>query len=60
MITEVSDQRDALTIKTLPDYAALASSLMGAGTRTSKPGEEPATDLADQRVREDTGRKNSL
>jgi len=51
-------QSDTLTVKILPDYAALAASLMGAGRKHLKPGADPLAELA--REREDAERQSSL
>lgn len=53
-------ERDVLTVRILPDYAALASSLMGAGVKHLKPGTDPIAELAEQRAREDAERGPSL
>ena len=55
-----TDQRDVLTVRILPDYTALATSLMGAGSKHLKPAAPPIADLADQRVSEDLDRESSL
>ena len=49
-----SDRPDVLTVRILPDYAALASSLMGAGCKHLKPGADPIDELAQERAREDS------
>ena len=49
---------DTLTVKILPDYAALAASLLGAGRKHLRPGADPLAELA--REREDTDRETSL
>ncbi len=51
-------QADTLTVKILPDYAALAASLMGAGRKHLQPGADPLADLV--REREDADRQASL
>jgi hypothetical protein len=51
-------QPDTLTVKILPDYAALAASLMGAGRKHLRPGADPLSELA--REREDAERQSSL
>lgn len=51
-------QPDTLTVKILPDYAALAASLMGAGRKHLRPGADPLAELA--REREDADRQASL
>ena len=55
-----SDRPDVLTVRILPDYAALASSLMGAGRKHLKPGADPIGDLVQERAREDSQRESSL
>ncbi len=40
-----TNQPDVLTVKILPDYAALATSLMGAGRKHLKPGSDPVAEL---------------
>ncbi len=55
-----SDRPDVLTVKVLPDYAAIASSLMGAGRVHLKPGAEPINDLVQERAQEDSERQGSL
>ena len=44
-----SDRPDVLTVKILPDYAAIASSLMGAGRAHLKSGGDPIGDLLQER-----------
>jgi hypothetical protein len=55
-----SDRPDVLTVKILPDYSALASSLMGAGCKHLKPGTDPVGELVQERSREDRERESSL
>ena len=55
-----SDRADVLTVKVLPDYAAIASSLMGAGRAHLKPGADPIGDLVQERAHEDSERQHSL
>ena len=55
-----TDRPDVLTVKILPDYAAIASSLMGAGKKNVKPGSDPIADLIEQRASDDAGRTASL
>lgn len=55
-----SDRPDILTVKVLPDYAALASSLMGAGRAHLQPGADPVGDLVQERAQEDSERQQSL
>lgn len=55
-----SDRPDVLTVRIIPDYAALASSLMGAGCKDLKPGADPIEDLVQERAREDSERESSL
>ncbi len=55
-----TDRPDVLTVKVLPDYAALATSLMGAGKNHIKPGVDPVKELVDGRAREDDERDQSL
>ena len=51
-------QPDTLTVKVLPDYAALAASLLGAGRKHLRPGTDPLAELA--RERDDKDRQASL
>lgn len=51
-------QPDTLTVKILPDYAALAASLLGAGRKHLRHGVDPQADLA--RERDDADRQASL
>ncbi len=55
-----SDRPDVLMVKVLPDYAALASSLMGAGRKHLKPGTDPIGELVQERAQEDSERQQSL
>ena len=55
-----SDRPNILTIRILPDYAALASSLLGAGRAWLKPGADPIGNLAQERAREDAERQQCL
>ena len=55
-----SDRPDVLTVKVLPDYAAIASSLLGAGRTHVKPGADPINDLVRERTQEDSERQQSL
>lgn len=55
-----SDRPDVLTVKVLPDYAAIATSLMGAGRAHLKPGADPINDLVRERTLEDSERRQSL
>ncbi len=55
-----SDQPDVLTVKVLPDYPAIAASLLGAGRPQLKPGADPIGDLVQERAQEDSGRQHSL
>ena len=55
-----TDKLDVLTVKVLPDYAALASSLMGAGRKHLKPESDPVADLIRERDVEDADRQASL
>ena len=55
-----SDRPDVLTVQVLPDYAAIASSLMGAGRAHLKPGADPVNDLVQERAQEDSERQRSL
>ena len=52
-----SDRPDVLTVKILADYAAIASSLMGAGCAHLKPGTDPVGDLVQERAQEDAERQ---
>jgi hypothetical protein len=54
------DRTDVLTVKVLPDYAAIASSLLGAGRAHLKPDADPIGDLARERAQEDLERQPSL
>ncbi|NBU11576.1 MAG: hypothetical protein EBS84_21655 [Proteobacteria bacterium] len=51
-------QPDTLTVKILPDYAALATSLLGAGRKHLRPGADPLAELV--RERDDAQREASL
>lgn len=51
-------QADTLTVKVLPDYSALAASLLGAGRKHLRPGADPQAELA--RERDDKDRQASL
>ena len=53
-------EADVLTVKILPDYAALATSLMGAGRKHLQPGADPVAELEQAREREDRDRESSL
>ena len=55
-----SDLPDVLTVKVLPDYAAIAASLLGAGRPHLKPGADPISDLVRERAQEDSERGQSL
>ena len=55
-----TDQPDVLAVRILPDYAALATSLMGSGRKHLKPGADPVADLVQARVQEDEVREHSL
>lgn len=55
-----SDRPDVLTVRVLPDYAAIASSLMGAGHPHLKPGTAPIDELVQARAQEDEERQSSL
>ena len=55
-----SDQPDVLTVKVLPDYAAIASSLLGAGRAHLRPDADPIGDLVRARGQEDSERHQSL
>ncbi len=55
-----TDKSDVLTVKILPDYGALASSLMGAGRKHLKSGADPIAELVQERVREDSERQSNL
>jgi hypothetical protein len=55
-----SDRTDVLTVKVLPDYAAIASSLLGAGRAQAKPGTDLIGDLVRERTQEDSERQQSL
>jgi len=55
-----TDNPDVLMVKVLPDYASLASSLMGAGRRHLKPGSDPITELVREREVEEADRQTCL
>jgi len=55
-----SDRPDVLTVKILPDYATIASSLLGAGRAHLKPGADPINDLVRERAQEDLERQQNL
>ena len=55
-----SDQPDVLTVKVLPDYAAIASSLLGAGRAHLRPDADPIGDLVRESGQEDSERHQSL
>jgi hypothetical protein len=55
-----SDRTDVLTVKVLPDYAAIASSLLGAGRAYLKPGADPIGNLVQDRAQEESERQQSL
>lgn len=55
-----TDRPDVLAVKILPDYAALATSLMGAGRKHLKPGADPVSELVDERVRQEEDRRSTL
>ncbi len=57
---EATDKPDVLTVKVLADYAAMASSLMGAGRKYLKAGSDPLAELLQERSDEDAGRQGSL
>lgn len=57
---EASDRPDVLTVKVLPDYAAIATSLLGAGRTHLKPGADPINDLVRERLAEDSERQQDL
>ena len=57
---EESEGTDVLTVKVLPDYPAIASSLLGAGRAHLKPGADPISDLVGERAQEDSERQQSL
>jgi hypothetical protein len=55
-----TDRPDVLTVKVLPDYAALATSLMGAGRKNLKSGIDPIAELLRERLAEDAERQANL
>ncbi|MBI4328090.1 MAG: hypothetical protein HY674_22900 [Chloroflexi bacterium] len=55
-----SDRPDVLTVKVLPNYAAIAASLLGAGRAHLKPGADPIGDLVQERAQENSDRQPSL
>jgi hypothetical protein len=55
-----TEKPDVLTVRILPDYAALATSLMGAGRKHLKPGRDPIDELVQDRAREDFERQSGL
>ena len=54
------DRPDILTVKVLPDYAAIASSLLGAGRAHLKQGTDPIAELVCERTEGDSERHKSL
>jgi len=57
---QATDKKDTLVVTLLPDRAAIAASLQGAGRKHLKPGQDPIRDLIEERVREDAEREDSL
>ena len=57
---EEGERTDVLTVKVLPDYAAIASSLLGSGRPRQQPGADPISDLAQERAQEESERQQSL
>jgi bifunctional DNA-binding transcriptional regulator/antitoxin component of YhaV-PrlF toxin-antitoxin module len=55
-----TDKADTLVVKVLPDFAALANKLMGAGRKHLKPGDNPTAALLHDRRIEDEERRDSL
>ena len=55
-----TEYSDTLLVKVLPDRAALAASLQGAGRKHLKAGEDPIERLIAERVREDAEREAAL
>ena len=55
-----TDKADTLVVKLLPDFGALASSLMGAGRKYLKADTDPIGMLMHDRAVEDTKRQASL
>ena len=55
-----TEKSDVLTVKILPDYAGLATSLMGAGRKNLKSGADPIAELVQDRLREDSERQSNL
>jgi len=54
------DQPNILTVRVLPNYAAIAASLLGAGRVHTKPGADPVGNLVRERAHEDSERQQSL
>ena len=55
-----TEKADVLTVKILPDYASMASNLMGAGRKYVKGGSDPVAELVRERGVEDSERQNIL
>lgn len=55
-----SDQPDILTVRVLPNYAAIAASLLGAGRAHANREADPIGDLVRERAHEDSERQQSL
>jgi len=56
---QATDKPDVLSVRVLPDYLALASSLMGAGGKHLPPKSDPIADLIQERVTEDRERQTN-
>ena len=55
-----SKEKDMVSVKILPARQAMVMSLMGAGKKFLKKGEDPIAELVKQRKEEDKERQNSL
>ena len=55
-----SKKKDMVSVKILPARQAMVMSLMGAGKKFLKKGEDPIAELVKQRKEEDKERQNSL
>ena len=55
-----SKEKDMVRVKILPARQAMVMSLMGAGKKFLKKGEDPIAELVKQRKEEDKKRQNSL
>ena len=55
-----SKEKDMVSVKILPARQAMVMSLVGAGKKFLKKGEDPIAELVNQRKKEDKKRQNSL